>query len=140
MLTIERLPHEGVAVRLAPSPIHGIGVFAQQPIAAGTNVFANDEREILWVESDRLAQLPLEPWQRAFYHDFALRRGSTLGCPASFDQLTVGWYCNEPTEGQEANLTPSSDFDLIAARDIAAGEELTVRYAAFDSGFGEQSC
>lgn len=117
--------------RLGRSPIHGIGVFAQQTIAAGTNVFANDDREIVWVSAEQLASLSLEPWQQAFYRDFAIRRGGKLGCPANFNLLTVGWYCNEPAPGDESNLAPSPDFSLIAARDIEAGEELTVRYADY---------
>lgn len=117
--------------RLGRSPIHGIGVFAQQTIAAGTNVFANDDREIVWVSAEPPASLSLEPWQQAFYRDFAIRRGGKLGCPANFNLLTVAWYCNEPVPGDESNLAPSPDFSLIAARDIEAGEELTVRYANY---------
>jgi hypothetical protein len=34
------LPHNGVFVRLGVSDIHGIGVFAGQPVAAGANVLS----------------------------------------------------------------------------------------------------
>jgi hypothetical protein len=127
------LPHQGVFVRLGVSPIHGIGVFAQQPITAGTNVFPNDTREIMWVSRSLLTDQSLLPFQRRFYEDFAIRRGDELGCPANFDLLTVGWYVNEPLEGLEPNLVPSKSFDLIASRCIGNGEELTVRYASFCS-------
>lgn len=125
------LPHDQVLVRLAPSPIHGIGVFAQQPIAAGTNVFAIDRSEIVWVPARQIAELPLEDFQRGFYEDFAIRKDGLLGCPANFNLLTPGWYVNEPAPGDQPNLVPSSVFDLLAARDIAAGEELTVDYQSF---------
>lgn len=125
------LPHHQVIVRLGVSPIHGIGVFAQQPIAAGTNAFPNDVREIMWVSRSLLTDQSLLPFQRRFYEDFAIRRGDELGCPANFNLLTAGWYVNEPADGLEPNLAPSESFDLIAARDIEPGEELTVRYAAF---------
>ncbi len=127
----EALPHEGVLVRLGVSPIHGIGVFAQQPISAGTNVFYNDTREMLWVSRSLLTDQSLCPFQRRLYEDFAIRRGNELGCPANFNLLTVGWYVNEPPDGLEPNLVPSKSFDLMASRDIGAGEELTVRYASF---------
>ena len=127
------LPHEGVLVRLGISKIHGIGVFAGRRIAAGTNVFANDQREICWVSADLLRDPLLHPFQRSFYHDFAIRRGDKLGCPSNFNLLTVGWYVNEPLAGDEPNLKASRGFDLVAARDIEAGEELTMRYSSFDS-------
>lgn len=128
---VHALPHEGVFVRLGVSPIHGIGVFAQQPIEAGTNVFSNDTREISWLPNSLLADQSLLPFQRRLYEDFAIRRADELGCPANFNLLTVGWYLNEPTEGMEPNLVPAENFDLIALGDIQAGEELTVRYASF---------
>jgi hypothetical protein len=113
------------------SNIHGIGVFAQQTIEAGTNVFASDIREIQWVPSSVLLDSNLADYQRAFYEDFAIRRGDQLGCPANFNLLTVGWYVNEPSPGEAPNIVPNASFDLIAARDIFAGEELTLDYAAF---------
>ena len=44
-------PHERVLARLGVSGIHGVGVFAACPIAAGTNVFPADDAEILWVSA-----------------------------------------------------------------------------------------
>jgi hypothetical protein len=125
------LPHDGVLVRLGISSIHGIGVFAQQPIRAGTNVFSNDQREITWVPSSLLTDQSLPAFQRRFYEDFAIRRGNELGCPANFNLLTVGWYVNEPPDGVEPNLFPGVSLDLIACRDIEAGEELTISYSSF---------
>jgi hypothetical protein len=125
------LPHDGVFVRLGISKIHGIGVFAEQPIRAGTDVFANDDREISWVSSSVLQDPSAGRFQRLLYEDFAIRRGNELGCPANFNLLTVGWYVNEPAPGHQPNLTATANFSLIALRDIAAGEELTIRYADF---------
>jgi SET domain-containing protein len=127
------LPHDGVLVRLGVSAIHGIGVFAQQPIKAGTNVFGNDLREIKWVRRSQLEGEYLSDFQRRFYEDFSIRRGEELGCPENFNLLTVGWYVNEPEAGQEPNLAPTPAFDLVATRDIEAGEELTVVYAMFEA-------
>ena len=61
----------------------------------------------------------------------AIRRGDELGCPSNFNLLTVGWYLNEPAAGEEPNMVPTPTSELLAARYIAEGEELTVRYAAF---------
>jgi methylase of polypeptide subunit release factors len=127
------LPHEGVFARLAPSSIHGIGVFAQQRIEAGTNVFANDRREIDWVPAAVLEDGAIPPRRRQFYADFAIRRGTELGCPDNFNLLTVGWYLNEPLAGEQPNIVATADFDLVAMRDIEAWEELTVDYSSFAS-------
>lgn len=125
------LPHDRVHVRLGKSEIHGIGVFACVAIEAGTNVFAADQRPISWVPARLLDDPSLDEYQRAFYRDFAIRRGAELGCPSNFNLLTAGWYVNEPRMGDEPNLTSSAEFELIAVRDIAPGEELTIRYSAF---------
>ena len=125
------LPHEDVWARIGVSKIHGVGAVAIRDIPRGKNVFANDQRELVWVDSDAAASLPPDSPERRFYEDFGIRDGGRIGCPAHFDLLSVGWYCNEPTPGDEGNLRATSDYQMIAARDIAAGEELTIRYAEF---------
>ncbi len=127
----QRLPHERVWARIGRSRIHGVGAVAIRPIPAGTNVFENDQRQIRWVAAADVAALPEDSPERRFYTDFGIRDGDRIGCPASFDLLSVGWYVNEPAPGDEPNLRASAGYELFAARDIAAGEELTVRYATF---------
>ncbi len=128
-----KFPHEGVLVRLGVSPIHGIGVFALCDILAGTNVFANDQRPLTWVEEGQLEALGLEPHEQALYQDFAIRRGGRLGCPANFNFLSPGWYLNEAPAGQAPNISPDPNDNLIATRPIVAGEELTLRYADYSN-------
>lgn len=130
-------PHDRVLVRLGPSDIHGIGVFACEKIEAGTNVFAPDQREICWVPANVMDNPTLKPFQRALYEDFAIRCGSELGCPSNFNLLTVGWYVNEPRPGQAPNLTSTENYELVALRHIEAGEELSVRYSSFE-GFARR--
>ena len=126
-------PHEGVFARLGVSHIHGVGVFAARAIGAGTNVFPADDAEIVWMPAALLDDPSLSNFERSLYKDFAIRRGDELGCPANFSLLNVGWYVNEPRAGDDPNLKPTAAFDLVAARDIAEGEELTVRYSSFTS-------
>ena len=130
-----KLPHESVYVRLALSKVHGIGVIAIKPISQGTDIFANDRVEMVWV--DRAALAELLPAERRLYHDFGIARGELIGCPVNFHNLTPGWYCNEPAPGEEANVDVGADFAFRARRDIAEGEELTVRYAQFSDPPGE---
>lgn len=126
-----KLPHEGVWVRLAVSEIEGIGVFAIRPIPKGTDIFANDHAPLIWVSRAELAAAALTEAERALYHDFAIRRGDEIGCPANFNNLTPGWYLNEPPRGASANVRAGEGFAFTALRDIAEGEELTIAYESF---------
>jgi hypothetical protein len=128
------LPHENVFVRLAPSPIQGIGVFAIAPIPKGTNIFANDRGEIVWIDEAELDRAAPSPEQRQLYDDFAIARDGKLGVPKNFNLLTPGWYLNQPQEGAKANVGVTANFEFVATRDIAPGEELTTRYGAFSEG------
>ena len=125
------LPHEGVYVRLGLSPINGIGVFAIREIAKGTNIFANDTVELVWVPREKLEKLELSDAQRALYQDFGVWREDKVGCPVNFQNLTPGWYLNEPREGDKPNVEVDGELNFRAARDIKEGEELTVRYRTF---------
>lgn len=126
-----KLPHDGVWVRLGVSAIDGIGVFAIRPIPKGTDIFANDRVPLVWVGLAELETAGLSEAERALYHDFGIRRGDAIGCPANFNNLTPGWYLNEPPPGACANVAADSGFAFTALRDIAEGEELTIAYAGF---------
>ena len=128
------LPHEAVYVRLGPSAVHGIGVFAIRPIPAGTDIFANDGVPLVWVSKAELERADLTPAQRALYRDFGINRGDRIGCPANFHNLTPGWYLNEPAPGAGPNVRSTGRFGFIACRDIEEGEELSIDY----SGFSDQ--
>jgi hypothetical protein len=125
------LPHSSVYVRLGLSPRHVIGVFAIRPIAAGTNLFANDTVELVWVERSALDSAGLTAAERRLYEDFGISRGDRIGCPVNFHNLTPGWYLNEPAPGEDPNVRVDRELNFFARRDIAEGEELTVRYADF---------
>ena len=127
----QSLPHEQVFARLGVSNIAGIGVFAIRAIPAGTNIFGNDQRSINWVDAAVLDDFPDTSAEKSLYDDFGVRRGDRIGCPTNFNLLTVGWYLNEPPEGQSANVRMTEDFQMIAVREIAEGEELTILYDSF---------
>jgi hypothetical protein len=123
------LPHENVFARLGPSGIQGIGVFAIVPIPKGTNIFANDRSDMVWVDEAELSGLP-EPL-RQLYTDFGVASDGKLGVPKNFNLLTTGWYLNEPQGEAPHNLGVTKDLGFVALRDIAPGEELTTRYADY---------
>jgi hypothetical protein len=125
------LPHESVHVRLGLSRIDGIGVFAIRAIPAGTNLFGNDEVRLVWVDSAALERAGLSEEERRLYADFGIRRGDRIGCPVNFNNLTPGWYLNEPPDGEAPSVRVDDALNFYAARDIEEGEELTVRYTDF---------
>ena len=126
-----RLPHEGVYARLGVSQIEGVGVFAIRRIPRGTNIFANDRVELVWVERAALEAAGLTGAERDLYEAFGINRGDRVGVPVNFHNLTPGWYLNEPATAGTANVRVDSSMNFFASRDIAEGEELTVDYAAF---------
>ena len=44
-----RLPHDDVFVRIQPSPIHGLGVFAIRDIPKDNKIFGDDDETIIRV-------------------------------------------------------------------------------------------
>jgi uncharacterized protein len=125
-----QLPHENAFTRLGRSEIDGIGVFAIRDIPLGTNIFPNDRLGIKWINKAIIDTIS-DDTIRKLYAEFAIRKGELLGCPANFNSMTVGWYLNEPVRGDKPNVVVDGNYAFFAARDIAAGEELTARYADF---------
>jgi uncharacterized protein len=134
---MKKLPHESVYVRLGLSDVHGIGVFAIRTIPEGTNIFADDQVELVWVDAAEIDREGIGEQQRRFYEDFGIRSGDRIGCPVSFNNLTPGWYLNEPPPGAAPSIEVDERLNFIAIRRIEKGEELTVRYADFSDPPGE---
>lgn len=112
-----------VRTRLAMSAIHGIGLFADEPIAAGT---------VLWVYDPR--------FDVTFSHDDL----ATLSPPArmqiekySYFEKEIGAYvlCGDDARFMNHSSTPNTEevsgMRTVAAGAIAVGEEITCDYAGF---------
>jgi SET domain-containing protein len=120
------LPHHGVYARLAPSPIHGVGVFAIWDIPAGATVFEKQVGPRTPVARETVDQLQA-PY-RHLYQDYCVLEDQTYFGPASFNTLTMAWYLNH---SDEANLEYSHGSRFIARRAIRMGEELTADYRTY---------
>ena len=111
--------------RLKPSTIPGagVGVFATTDIPKGTvlkELFAEDDvRRLTWAEFADLG-VPDE-----IKENFVTRYETECFVPRVFNRLSVGWYLND---SPEPNLAHDANYDYFALRDIAAGEELLIRY------------
>jgi len=120
-------PHDNVYTRLGRSQHHGIGVLAILDIPKGTNVFGDDESEIVWVNKSEIQGLDNEI--KRLYEDFCILRNDKYGCPTNFNMLTVGWYLNESKS--DFNVGCDKNYNFIAIRDIKRGEELLVDYSTY---------
>lgn len=118
-----KLPHLGVFVRLKPSSLHGIGVFAIHDIPKGTYIFSGDNGEMVWVKASTTGRLSKEV--KGLYRDFCVLRDGKYGCPRSFNVMTPAWYINH---SDEPNIAADQNFDFYATRRIKMGEELTLSY------------
>ncbi len=122
------MPHENVYVRLGPSEIHGVGVFATQDIPRGTLVFGDDDEPIARVPVRSVRRLQTE--SRHLYEDFCVLQGNEYLCPPSFNLLTASWYLNH---SEKPNVRCVGDLIFVAARRIRKGEELTADYRTYSA-------
>jgi len=113
---------------VGPSEIEGVGVFAAEPIKAGTAIWTLADKFDLILPTEELETLP--EVQRNFIERYGYPHMTRAG-------LTVLEFDN----GRFMNHTdtPNTDFtkpDIAwAIRDIAEGEEITCNYAEFDPSF-----
>jgi len=113
-----------IPVRVRTSPIHGLGAYAAQPIAEGTPVWRFTPGFDLDLDPVELERQP-EHFRKVLLHygylDLRLQRYVLCCDDARFINHDAA-----------PNLVPDYSQDRygvdVAARDIAAGEELTIDY------------
>ena len=116
-----------VKTRVVASPIEGLGLFADEPIAAGTLVSKWQRGFDVLFYAHQLALLP--PSAVAFLHRYGWDGpGETLRV-----SLDDSRYVNH-SKTPNLVVDPSGD-GTRAARDIAIGEELTEDYSSYDADF-----
>ena len=107
---------------ISASPIHGIGIFTQIPIAKGTKIWEfTPEFDQVFTESDLAALTDLQRLTILFYGYSDPRWGAdkTILC---IDNARHFNFSTDPnTAERDLNEPPA----VYAVRDIAAGEELT---------------
>lgn len=112
---------------VAPSAIHGIGVFATAPVAAGQAVWRYEPGIDLVIPDERAASLP--PAFRDFLATYAYRSVDVAdGLVLSCDHARFFNHDDRPN-------TETRPFVTYASRDILAGEEITCDYGAFCVGW-----
>ena len=110
--------HASLALR--PSPVHGQGLFASEPIAAGK---------------------PVLIWGGDVYSDAELRAGKLPPGDWSFSMIDEGVFMFAPQSGWDyfvnhscdPNLWMADEVTVVARRSIAPGEEISGDYAVWES-------
>lgn len=112
-----------IRTRVAPSPIHGLGLFAAEAVPAGTPVWRHCEGFDHAFTPEEWAALPPPAREHLrWFGYFDARAGRII---RSGDLCCFMNHAESPNTGGDGGFT-------VALRDIAAGEELTCDYRAFD--------
>jgi SET domain-containing protein len=109
---------------LKPSE-HGIGVFAVEDIAEGSflRLFGTDELS----EKSKTDIIRSKKDVPEIFWSFCVDKGEFLICHNDFGNMPVGWYANHSKNPNAVH----GEFNWYAARDISAGEEITIDYNSF---------
>lgn len=117
--------------RIAPSPIHGVGVFAVRHIPKGVDPFRigmRYPRDWLDIPPAELARAPLGV-RRLLTSLFLLDDDGAFRVPILGANLVdIGSYLNH---SDRPNMRTADGHRFVARRRIRAGEELTVDYRTF---------
>lgn len=116
-----------VKTYVAPSSVHGLGLFAAEIINSGELIWNHDfffDKVFDKLDEDHLSKYPL---MKEFFNHFCWRHPVSKLLHCSLDNER---FCNH-------SRTPNtSQFDKVyemhAARDIEQGEEITCDYRTFD--------
>lgn len=112
---------------LAPSPIHGLGLFAADAIPAGAAVWTfrpGFDQKLARADVERLS-----PPARAQVLRYAYRGHDSDAYILCADDARFFNHAEAPNVVDD----PSEEGTAVAARDIGPGEELTSDYATYDA-------
>lgn len=111
-----------VKLRLGPSPIHGVGVFALRDIAEGTKLYADHMPEVYTVPHSSFGKLFPEVAALLLERYPRIVTGSRFIYP---DTRHLAYMNHSDKPNYDANHD-------IALQDIKAGEEITEDYRMID--------
>lgn len=117
-----------IRVRVLPSRIHGLGLFAVEAIRAGTPIWRFEPGFDRVLSPAAVAALPAPAQAHVRWYGFV--RSQDGAWVLSGDHACFMNHSPAPNTG--AIQAGRSDGTTVALRDIAAGEELTCDYRAFD--------
>ncbi len=119
-------------IMLKSSPVHGIGVFAIQPIPKGCrNMFSKDSGEWIKLPIKEVENLPEHA--RSLIETYCLFDEENYFVPESgFKTIDPVIYLNHSSRPNIISINDGEEFEALI--DIAAGEELLVNYGHLVEG------
>lgn len=102
---------------------YGVGVFATHDILGGTQLRVfGDNNPIRRLKKEEVPEM---------FRDWCASKGDELICPPDFGYMPIGWYLNHsntPNAVHDEKEAAGSYGLWRSARDIKAGEEITIDY------------
>ncbi len=116
----------GLFVKLKPSAVEGIGVFAITDIKKGQrNIFSNDKSEWIQISKEEIATLPQH--SRALIENYCLFDDTHYFVPEyGFKMVDLVIFLNHSDKANVISINDGEDFEAL--EDIAAGTELLIDY------------
>lgn len=112
--------------RLCPSKKHGVGVFAVKDIPKGINPFETDDDEKTIELTDQEIK-DLNPEIKKMIEDFSfLKNGIYYLGEHGLNGMNISYFLNTSENPNVKSINGGEDF--LTAKEIKAGEELTVDY------------
>lgn len=118
-----------IRTRVAPSRIHGLGVFVVEAVPAGTPIWRFEPGFDRELAPEVVRALP--PPAREFVEWYGYRRPADGVWILSGDHACFMNHAHPPNTGTPPDR-PGASW-TVALRDLEAGEELTCDYFAFDA-------
>jgi uncharacterized protein len=119
-----------ISTYLAPSRVHGTGVFARRAIKKGTVVWRLDTRCDRIISEAEYESLPAKVKRDVFEHHATGYAGLLI---------VYGDHARFFNHSRRPNLKSRNPIsDMVAARPIGAGEELFVDYFSISDGAYEE--
>ncbi len=128
-----------IPVQLAPSPVHGLGIFTVHPVPAGTPIWRFEpgfDQELGPAEFAALSEPARDFLRHYAYLDVASHRWVLNGDHGRF--MNHSDHPNTGASGAAGDV--SEGFQTVALVDLPAGAELTCDYRAFDGDADWKLC
>lgn len=122
--------HNDIYCKLAPSPIHGVGVFALKDIPIYTVIFRVNLKTTT-VDSKFLNRI--HSTVARYYNDMLLSSSNTIEIPETgMSTIPTSYYLNH-SEDSNAKVDIENNL-IVAKKNIYEGEEVTINYKGLPTG------